>query len=77
MTKYLEVVGWYDNKARSALIEIEGRKVLPIEHIIDGQKTPVLIAVKDKDVMRDIRSELLILGIEDRLILWSEPIPIG
>ena len=77
MTNYAKLVGWYDKRAQSETVSIEGVKVHSPDEIPVDDDIPILIAVRGERIAKKIRTELEAKGVKDNNIIWEEPILIG
>ena len=72
----LTLNGWYDKNAE-ALSQYNGEPIKKPESLLFTEDDMILVAIKDETVYKDIRSDLIGMGIRKDKIIWRKPILIG
>lgn len=76
VTMGLTLNGWYDKNAE-ALSQYNGEPIKNPESLLIAENDMILVAVKDEAVYKDIKSDLIGLGIRTGKIIWRKPVLIG
>jgi glycosyltransferase involved in cell wall biosynthesis len=72
-SKYAEIVGWYDKNAEE-ISNFAGVCIDNPKKIAEKDSDMILIAIQNENIVKNIRNELIELGINTDKIYWSEPI---
>lgn len=66
----IELVSWVDKKLAGQTVN--GYLIDSVESLLSKQYDKILISVKNKDVVDEIKKELVELGVEESKIVWEE-----
>ena len=66
------IVGWVDQTKQ----KIDYFNIISKEEIININFDLIIIAVKDANVAKEIKDDLILIGIDATKISWDEPMPL-